>query len=130
MVGGVAVDGDVLYFGTRDGDMYSLEADTGAQVWAYETKGEVWSTPVVEGEVLYFTSLDGTVYAVDKDSGDENWLFEGANSGIAGQVTVADGALYVGAFDNKLYALDTADGSMKWTAEGDNWFWSRPAVDG
>jgi outer membrane protein assembly factor BamB len=36
----------------------------------------------------------------------------------------------VGAFDNKLYALDTSDGSMKWTAEGDNWFWSRPAVDG
>jgi outer membrane protein assembly factor BamB len=128
LVGGVAVDGDVLYLGTKEADVYALEADTGAQIWAYETNGEVWSTPVVVDEDLFFTSLDGTVYSLDKASGDENWTFEGANSGIAGQVTVADGALYVGAFDNRLYALNAADGTMKWTAQGDNWFWSRPAV--
>jgi outer membrane protein assembly factor BamB len=128
IVGGVAVAGDVIYFGTRERDLLAVDARTAETKWVYRADGEVWSTPTIEGDGIYFTSLDGTVYALDASSGDELWTFDDARSGIAGQVTVADGALYVGAFDNKLYALDAADGAMRWSFESDNWFWAKPLV--
>lgn len=128
LVSGVEVDGDTIYFGTKDDRLIAASADDGELVWSVTLKGEVWSTPYISGEDLYATSLDGTVYKLDKATGDEQWRFEGSQSGIAGRIGKDGDTVYVGAFDNRLYAINDDDGSSKWTFEADNWFWATPLI--
>ncbi len=128
LVGGIAVDGDTIYYGTKGDKLIAARAATGDTQWIAPTKGEVWATPTVSGDSVYATSLDGSVYAFDKASGNQRWIFSGADSGIGSQVTVANGTAYVGAFDNKLYSIDASDGSMNWSFSAGNWFWAAPVV--
>lgn len=125
LVGGVAVEGDTLYYGSKGRRLFAVSADDGSVRWTYHTRGEVWATPTVAGDGVYLTSLDGSVYRLDR-SGSEQWVFTGAGSGIASRPTVAGGGVYVGSFDNKLYGINAADGSLKWSLGGDNWFWAAP----
>ena len=64
-----------VYFGSDDGNLYSLDATTGRQNWQFTTSGPVASTPAVEGGVIYFGSYDGKFYAVDAKSGALKWKF-------------------------------------------------------
>jgi len=36
----------------------------------------------------------------------------------------------VGGFDRRLYAVDASSGEKKWSFKADNWFWTRPLVEG
>jgi outer membrane protein assembly factor BamB len=128
IVGGIAVDGDTLYFGTKGKQLFAMNASSGEAVWHFNARGEIWATPTIDGDTIYLTSLDGSVYALDK-TGNQKWVFGGASAGIASRPVVADGVVYVGAFDNKLYAMDASDGAMRWSLKAGNWFWSTPVVN-
>jgi outer membrane protein assembly factor BamB len=127
IVGGTAVDGDRLFFGTKADKVFAVDAATGEQQWVFKTGGEVWSTPTIAGGEIYVTSMDGVLHKLDAD-GNEQWSFNSAGAGIAGNPTVEANAVYFGSFDKKLYAVNADDGTMKWSVTGDNWFWGQPAV--
>ena len=128
MVGGVAVDGDTIYWGNKDNKVAAWKADSAEQVWTFETNGEVWATPTVDGSDLYVTSLDGSAYKLDRGSGKQVWHFDGAKSGIAARPVVDGTTVYIGSFDSNMYALDTDHGTVDWSFKGGNWFWATPLV--
>jgi len=66
---GNAVANDVQYSGALDNKTYALNAQTGALIWSYQTKGNIYSPPTVANGVLYFGSDDHNVYAVSQASG-------------------------------------------------------------
>ena len=113
MVGGVAVDGDTIYWGNKDNKVVAMKADSAEQVWSFETNGEVWATPTIDGSDLYVTSLDGSAYKLDKANGKQYWHFNGAKSGIASRPVVDGSHVYVGSFDSKMYALDIDHGTVE-----------------
>src|SRR5690349_24644617 len=62
------VDG-VVFVGSGDGNLYAIDAGSGAQKWKFTTRGRVASSPAVEAGVVYFHSYDSNFYAVDASTG-------------------------------------------------------------
>src|SRR6478672_1733206 len=60
---------NVIYFGGDDGNIYAVNADTGAQQWKYPTGAPVPTTPAVADGTLYAGSYDGKFYALDAKTG-------------------------------------------------------------
>jgi hypothetical protein len=52
-----------LVLAGRRGHVYALDAETGDQIWSFETGGAVYSSPAVVDEVLYVGAMDSNVYA-------------------------------------------------------------------
>lgn len=70
------VKGDVIYFGSPDGNFYALDIETGYMRWVFKTDGIVNSVPFADHENVYFGSNDGKVYAVSIDDGKQEWSFK------------------------------------------------------
>ena len=59
-----AVADGVVYVGSQDGNVYALDAATGAQAWSFPTGAPVtFSSPAVADGVVYVGSNDGKVYS-------------------------------------------------------------------
>jgi len=59
-----AVANGVVYVGSYDGNIYALNATTGANVWNYTTGASVYSSPSVANGVVYVGSENNNVHAV------------------------------------------------------------------
>ena len=74
-----ALAGGALFFGSEDGHFYSVDAETGQEIWSLaieRTKQQrgispVDSSPAVAGGVVYFGSLCNHLYSVDVKIGQE-----------------------------------------------------------
>ena len=134
----VTVVGQRLYFGSRNGMIYSLDTDTGCIAWVFESDGGVRSTPVVatrEGvSTVYFGDAFANVYALDALTGALRWrekLDSHEVAMITGGIVEHEGRLFVpvssleeGAariptyecctFRGSLVSLDAADGDEIW----------------
>ena len=59
-----AVVGNVVYVGSSDDNLYTLDTYNGAYLCSYTTGGWVDSSPAVVNGIVYFGSWDGNVYAL------------------------------------------------------------------
>ncbi len=59
-----AVFEDAVYFGSVDGNVYSVDARTGTLRWRVRTGGPVTSSPAIADGVIYIGSTDRHVYAL------------------------------------------------------------------
>jgi outer membrane protein assembly factor BamB len=131
-----AVANGTIYFGSGDGNVYALDAASGALRWKFPTGNVVHASPAIADGMLYVGSWDSYFYALDATSGKELWRFKtGVDAAINNQVgiqssaVVADGIVYFGCRDSHLYALDAASGAVRWAfATADSWVVSSPAV--
>jgi outer membrane protein assembly factor BamB len=101
--------------GTEDGgtEDAALDANTGDQLWKFQTGGQIWSTPVVNDGTVFFGSDDGNFYALDLATRDPIWKF--STGGIVrSRGAICDGKVIFVGDDGHLYALDTASGSVTW----------------
>ena len=116
-----AVANGKVYFGSGDGNIYAVTADTGIEVWKVQTKDVVHASPAVANNTVYIGSWDSYFYALDAETGQEKWTFHGGEDntihnqvGFQSSATVADGVVYVGCRDGHVYALDAATGKKRW----------------
>ena len=84
--------------GRRDGNVYALNAKTGAKLWSYATGYGVESSPAVANGVVYVGSYDGNVYALNAKTGALLWSYTTGN-GVRSSPAVANGVVYVGSYD-------------------------------
>lgn len=110
-----AVHGSEVFFGSKDGALYAVDARTGTLRWR-KPANVYWylSAPAVDRDLVFSGNSDGRfVQAVDAATGRTAWQF---NTGINvfASPTVANGLVYAGAWDGKLYALDEASGRRLW----------------
>jgi len=59
VVGTPVVKDGLLYVADLGGNVYCVDADTGAVVWKHETGGAVWGCLVLTGDRLYAGNVDG-----------------------------------------------------------------------
>jgi outer membrane protein assembly factor BamB len=129
----------IIYVGSEDGKLHSINMSNGQLRWTCSTDGFVASSAVVskKGNV-YFGSEDGILYALGAD-GSELWEFETCGSGklpgsiLASPAVDSNGTVYIGGmYDPNLYALNASDGSIKWTWNKPNntsrWYVTSPVV--
>jgi eukaryotic-like serine/threonine-protein kinase len=98
-----AVVNGVVYVGSKDGNLYALDAASGAKKWAYQT-GKGVSSPVVVNGVVYVGSEDGNLYALDATSGAKKWAYQ-TGGYVISSPAVINGVVYVGSWDHNLYAF-------------------------
>ncbi len=125
-----------VYFGSGDGNIYSLNAASGALNWKFKTGDVVHASPAIADGTLFLGSWDSYFYALDATTGQEKWRFKTGEDpdthnqvGIQSSAAVSDGMVYFGCRDSHLYALDARTGEKKWAFSGEgSWVVSSPAV--
>ena len=125
-----------VYFGSGDGNVYALDANTGAQRWKFKTGDVVHASPAIADGMIFIGSWDSYFYALDALTGIQKWKFKTGvdavahnQQGIQSSAAVANGMVFFGCRDSHLYALDEFTGQKKWAyATGGTWVLTSPAV--
>jgi outer membrane protein assembly factor BamB len=124
-----AVSGGIVYVGSLDGNVYALNASTGAFKWSYTTGDYVYSSPAVSGGRVYVGSADNMVYALNASTGAKIWNYTTGGM-VSSSPAVSGGRVYVGSDDSKVYALNASTGAFKWSYTTGDSVESSPAVSG
>lgn len=116
-----AIVDDVVYVGTSDGRVYSLNATTG---------GIVESSPAVVDGIVYVGSYDCRVYALNASTGKQMWNYT-ADGDVISSPSVTYGEVFVGSWAGiygNIYALNASTGAKIWNYRTDDAVYSSPAV--
>jgi outer membrane protein assembly factor BamB len=115
-----SLDGDTLYFGDVDGNLYAFNTSTGSLNWKpVKPNGPITASPLVRDDHILLATESGSVFAIDRD-GKVLWTEE-----IGGKIyttPIAAGDLTIVApleTDFYLAALD-ASGRQVWTFTPEN----------
>lgn len=124
-----------VFFGSSDGNVYALNANTGELKWKFEVKGSIHCSPVLYKNTLYIGSWDANLYAKDIQTGKQRWKFETGTQlgfkGIESTVAVANDMVYFGARDPFLFALNAETGKLVWKYDAAySWIISSAVVAG
>ncbi len=127
-----------VYFGSGDGNVYSLDANSGTLKWKFQTGNVVHASPAIADGILFIGSWDSYFYALDASTGKEKWRFKTGEDheiynqvGIQSSAAVMDGVVYFGCRDSNFYALDAATGQKIWAFNNKgSWVNTSPAVQG
>src|ERR1035438_4758976 len=65
-----------VYFGSGDGNVYALDAATGALKWKFKTGDVVHASPAIADGMVFIGSWDSYFYALDAVTGAEKWRFK------------------------------------------------------
>jgi len=125
-----AVAYGMVFVGSDDGNVYSLDQYTGALVWNYTTgtSTAVYSSPAVAYGRVYVASFDHKVFCLDAATGAHLWN-RTTGGWMRSSPAVADGRVYVGSDDAKVYCFDAFTGESIWNQTMGGWMYtSSPAV--
>lgn len=85
--------------------------------WVFETKGQVYGSPVIAGDpadpTVYVGSTDGFVYALSLKDGSLKWKYETAGR-VNSTPAIAAGRAYAVSYDGDLHAIDAKTGASLW----------------
>lgn len=131
-----AVWNGAVYFGSGDGNVYALDAATGALKWKFQTGDVVHASPAIADGKLFVGSWDSYFYSFDAMTGKELWRFKTGEDadihnqvGIQSSATVSNGRVYFGCRDSNLYALDAITGRQRWVYNNKgSWVITSPVV--
>jgi outer membrane protein assembly factor BamB len=129
-----AADGTV-YVGNDDHNLYALTKD-GSLQWAFETGGEVKTTPVIDSDgAVYIGSDDGYLYSINPD-GTKRWSYDTGNK-FCSQLTKGPDETCILISDFTIYSYPYSsmcvvgfDGTAKWIYLGGGYIRSSPVVSG
>ena len=121
-VGPPVVAEGMVYFGSNDGNVYALNAHTGALVWKAEGSG---LAAVADGIIYCMGSSDFFLYARNAKTGALVWAYNIQIS--ANAPVVSDGVVFMTAETDAgydLFALNAHTGLLYWRTL----FWATPAL--
>jgi outer membrane protein assembly factor BamB len=70
------VAGDRVYFGSRDGHLYAVQARTGELVFKLPMGGPVIAPPAIADGFVYVVTMNGRVRSLRAEDGRERWAFD------------------------------------------------------
>ncbi|MBB2158284.1 PQQ-binding-like beta-propeller repeat protein [Gluconacetobacter diazotrophicus] len=99
--------GNAIITGTNDHNVISLDAESGAHKWTFETKRSVKYAPSIDNErgLVAFASYDKSIYVLDASTGVKR--LEVQTDGLCYTSPLfSDGRLFCGSGDRRLYVVD------------------------
>lgn len=118
------VDG-IVYIGGADGFVNAIDADTGKELWKFETPANSSiSTAVIDGKVM-FSHLGGfsehhgfdvedAYYAIDAKTGEEVWQTS-AFGKVWVSPTYSNGVMFLGNMNGTVFGVDPDTGKVLWS---------------
>lgn len=116
---GVTVEHGIAVVGTRKGQLFALDAKTGATVWQQQLAGAILSPSLIHNKRVVTVSNDGTVFAHDVASGQMLWTFNLPHTslsvrGYAEPTLIDDRTVVISSANAYVYALDVVTGVPRW----------------
>lgn len=114
----VIVGGTIATTGKADPHIYGLNADTGQEVWRWQspsitaTHREFVDGVITDGKLIFAASGDSNLYALDvsNDRPTLKWTFSATNK-LWARPAIDNGVLFVPSLDHSLYILDADTGN-------------------
>ncbi|GGW52433.1 outer membrane protein assembly factor BamB [Alishewanella tabrizica] len=118
IAGGIAQGYGNVYFGTENGDVVALNAETGEQVWRIQVPGEVLVSPAVGDAFVVVKLGTGTLVGLNPDNGEQRWVFENEQPpltirGVSEPVIDSGGVIY-GTSNGRVGVLVVDRGFQAW----------------
>ncbi|GAB2768970.1 hypothetical protein GCM10010465_12870 [Actinomadura fibrosa] len=124
------VEGNTVYFGSSDTNIYALDIKTGEKIWNYTAGGSIHSSPAIAENSLVVGSWDGNIYCLDITTGEEKWKYSTEKDlksyiwlGVQASPSIDNEVVYIGSRDAKFYALELETGQPIWVQEDFNRSW-------
>lgn len=103
-----------VLFGSNDGNLYALDAETGRPVWTFlETGRPVRTSPSVADGVVYFGDDDGFISALNIGDGEVLWRIQ-LQGMIRSSPVIATGTVFLGSDSGLIHAFDAQTGLLIW----------------
>jgi outer membrane protein assembly factor BamB len=115
-----ALVGDQLYVGALNGNMYSINAETGQISWKFDTKAEITSQPLVHNGTVYFLNGASSLFSLDTKTGRQVWVYSRQETSTKMTVrggsrpTFNNGMIYSGFSDGSVVAINASSGTPQW----------------
>jgi eukaryotic-like serine/threonine-protein kinase len=114
-----SVKDGIVYFGTKEANLYALDAETGVQKFLCNN-GSVWihtSIALSENMAIFSGYGNGEIRGVSNSDGKSKFTIKPSLSAFEGGTatpTIANGKFYVGLFGGRFYAMDANTGRKIW----------------
>jgi len=118
------IENMVLYIGSKDGNFYALDANTGEKIWSFTSAGQIYTTAVIYdskiyfkgAEILYALNLDGTLFW-EKTLSDGTPIYQNDNwDYYHSSPVIYNNAVYIGTEKGKLFGFDLKTGDIVFEA--------------
>jgi outer membrane protein assembly factor BamB len=117
--GGVAVEGDRVFFATGYGQLIALDAANGRELWRFQMSAPARSGPAVSQGRVFAIAIDNTTHAVDAATGRRIWSHSGISesAGFVGAASpVVEGSTVVAGYSSgEIFALRVEGGRVLWS---------------
>ena len=112
---GLVAASDMIFFGSKDGRIYAIDAMSGVARWTFKMGKELMLSLVTADGIIFAASKDKNLYAIDVQTGKEKWRFSAG--GEISPPAVSYGAVFFGSKDKRVYGLDVNSGEKLWEAK-------------
>ncbi len=123
------VFGGMIYIGSYDNNLYSLNAASGEFNWKFATEGGIVSRPAASEGNIYIGSEDQRLYCINIRSGQEIWSYY-SNGPIRSSPYIAEGHVFIGSDDAYLHAVNALSGRRAWRIDAGSPVRSTPLMVG
>ncbi|HAF29602.1 MAG TPA: hypothetical protein DCG75_11185 [Bacteroidales bacterium] len=101
---------------------YSVDLNTGKEIWSFATEGSVHSSPAIKDNKILFGSFDSKMYCLDINAGHELWSYQTGKDttyyvwlGVQASPAIEGDRVYLGSRDANIYCFDINSGDTLWT---------------
>jgi outer membrane protein assembly factor BamB len=116
--GGLAIDGGTLYITTGFGDVFALNAKSGAVKWRKALLKPLRAAPTVADNRIYVVSIDNQLNTLNAETGDVLWhqegIVESATLMGASSPAVSGDSVIVAYNSGEIFALRPQNGRASW----------------
>lgn len=74
--GGPVAGGKKVFYGSENGILYALDAETGEFLWQANVKGEIVAAPAYDVNVVVVNTVSGILKAFDANTGESLWQID------------------------------------------------------
>ncbi len=106
------LNNDILYFGSDDKTVYSINSETGKSVWKYQTSGRILPSPIIKDNYIYISSADGFLYRLNSQTGKLIWKKE-IGSTVESQIFINHSEIYIANNQGEIMSLNM-NGRILW----------------
>ena len=114
IIGSVAVKDNIAVIGSRDGNLYGINADTGKEKWffSYEGSWVITSVAIKDNTVVTGTSDERKIQAFDLKTGETKWTCK-TNSSVWASPIIVGSTVAAPVNDGFIYLIDFKTGVLK-----------------
>ncbi len=101
-------------FANTEGEMVSININSGKKNWIFKTHGKIYTTPAIQGNRVVGASTDHNIYCLDRNSGKLIWMHPTVKPIVASPAIEGD-KIFIGSSDGSFRCINLSNGKLIWS---------------